>query len=73
MDRKAKLAMSKLELKELLKLAQSDRERESLHYVVYKASGISATAARKQYGLERMDEQVQRIENCVKLKLFMKV
>lgn len=52
MDRKAKLAMSKLELKELLKLAQSDRERESLCYVVYKASGISATAARKQYGLE---------------------
>lgn len=73
MDRKAKLAMSKLELKELLKLAQSDRERGSLCYVVYKASGISATAACKQYGLDRMDEQVQRIENCVKLKLFMKV
>jgi len=66
-DRKAKkLAMSKLELKELLTLAQSDRERESLRYVAYKASGISATAARKQYGLERMDERVQRIENCVK-------
>ena len=52
-------AMSKLELKELLTLAQSDCERESLCYVVCKASGISSTAARKQYGLERMDEQVK--------------
>jgi hypothetical protein len=45
-------AIEKSTLQALLSMAQSDRERETLRYVVYKASGLTSTRARKLYGFE---------------------
>ncbi len=49
----------------LLKLAQSDRERECLKYAVVKASGISATEARRRYGFENMTTRLARVEKAI--------
>ena len=38
-------------VKMLLGLAQSDRERECIKYAIFKASGMTATRSRRQYGL----------------------
>ena len=38
--------MSKDELKEVLKLASSDKERECIRYTAFRASGLSSTRAR---------------------------
>ena len=59
-------SMSKQELKHLLSLAQSDKERECIRYAVYKASGISATQARKKFGFENMSERCCRVEEALK-------
>ena len=50
-------SVSKQELKHLLGLAQSNKERECLLYAEYKASGLSATQARKHFGLDNMSER----------------
>ena len=44
-------------MKELLSFAKSDREREVLRYSVYRASGLTSSAARKLYGWERMSDR----------------
>ena len=49
--------IDKTEVKAILKLAQSDRERELIRYSVFKASGLSTTAARKTFGFEKMRER----------------
>lgn len=49
----------------ILTLAQSDRERELIHYSVYKASGLSATSARKTFGFERMTERSHQVEQAI--------
>ena len=48
-------AISSSEVKSILSLAQSDRERELIRYSVFKASGLSVTAARKVFGFQGMD------------------
>lgn len=52
----------KAEVKALLGLAQSDRERELIRYSVFKASGVSSTKARKSFGFERMNHRATRVE-----------
>ncbi len=52
-------------VKMLLSLAQSDRERECLRYAIFKASGMSATRARHQYGFERMTERSAQVEQAI--------
>lgn len=52
-------------LKGLLTLAQSDREKKLIRCSVYKASGLSSTAARKQLGLEQMNEHWEHVEECI--------
>ena len=52
-------------VKILLRLAQSDRERECIKYAVCKTSGISATGARCLYGFENMDEGSSRVEQAI--------
>ena len=59
-------SMTKEELKHLLGVAQSDKERECIRYAVYKASGLSATQARKQFGFENMSERYDRVEEALK-------
>ncbi len=57
--------MDKNCVKMLLSLAQSDRERECLKYAIFKASGMSSTGARHQYGFERMTERSARVEQAI--------
>ena len=58
----ATVAFCKTEVKALLGLALSDRERELIRYSVFKASGISSTAARKSLGFEHMNQRAERVE-----------
>ena len=52
-------------VKQLLKLAQSDRERECIRYTVFKASGLTQTQARKKYGFEKMGKRARKVENVI--------
>ena len=57
--------ISASEVKSILSLAQSDRERELLRYSVCKASGLSSTAARKVFGFQGMTERSHRVEQAI--------
>ena len=52
-------------MKMLLNLTQSSRERECLRVAIFKASGISATKARRLYGFEKMDERAVIVEQSI--------
>ena len=58
-------SISKSDIKQLLSLAQGDREKECLRYVIYKTSGMSQTCARRQFGFEKMKERSERVQNCI--------
>ena len=49
----------------LLSLAQTDCERECIKYSIMKASGMTATRARREYGFERMAERTTRVEQAI--------
>lgn len=57
--------VAKSELKALLGLAQSDRERELIRYSVFRSSGLSASRARRHLGLENMQQRSERIFQCI--------
>ena len=57
--------LSKSELQNLLTLAQSDSDRELVRYTVFKTSGLTASAARRQYGFDNMSERAARVEACI--------
>ena len=58
--------LSKQELKSLLSVCKSDRERACIRYAVFKASGLSATHARKQFGFQDISRQVKDVEEALK-------
>ena len=57
--------MTKDHLGQLLSLAQSNRERECIKYVIFKTSGLSASAARKFYGFSDMTQRADRVERAI--------
>lgn len=57
--------MTKVEFKQILSLAQSDHERELIRFTAFKSSGLSATSARKHFGLENMLERSNRVQRCI--------
>ena len=57
-------------VKMLLSLAHSDRERETLRYAIFKASGVSQTEARRRYGFEGMKELQMSKKQLLMLKKF---
>jgi hypothetical protein len=58
-------ALSKQELKSLLSVCKSDRERTCMRYTVFKVSGLSATNARKQFGFQNISKQVKEaLKQC---------
>lgn len=61
----AKSGISRNELKQLLSIAQSERERECVKYAVYKASSITPSQARRQFGLENMKMRALHVEECI--------
>ena len=57
--------MDKPLIQSLLGLCQSERERECVWYTVFKASGLSATQARKQFGFESMSQRTKKVEDVI--------
>ena len=51
---KSSSSIGRPDIKALLGLAQSDRERELIRYSVFKASGSTPTAARKNFGFDNI-------------------
>lgn len=57
--------VSKDLVKSLLGICQSDRERECIKYTMFKASGLSSTQIRKQYGFEGMIRRSKKVEGAI--------
>lgn len=58
--------ITKASLREILSLAQSDRERELIRYTAYVSGQFSQTSARKLLGLDNMKRRTAEIERCTK-------
>ena len=65
MSRQSSVCIKKHELKALLGLGQSDRERELVRYTAFKSSGLSTTGARKHLGLESMKQRSDNVLKCI--------
>ena len=61
----SQVALSKDMLRDLLQLARSDRERECIRYTAWKASGLSASAGRKHFGLDNLSKRANHVEHCI--------
>ncbi len=59
------VSLEKSMVKMLLRIAQSDRERESMRYVIYKASGMTASQARRAYGFQNMQSRALAVEDAI--------
>ena len=60
------IGLDKAKVKSLLGLARSYRERELIRYSVFKSSRLTLTGARRCFGLERMPESVEEVEEFIK-------
>ena len=56
----------------LLKMCGSDKERDLLRYTAVKSSGLSATQAYKQLGLQNMDQRITKVDNVVEHAKFIR-
>ena len=66
MGTKSHSPFSKEDMKHLLTLAQSHREREVLRHIICKTSQLSATAACKLYGWQKMTNRSAAVEEYLK-------
>ena len=57
---------TKAALREILSIAQSDRERELIRYTAFISGNFTQTAARTQLGLESMNRRAVKVESCIK-------
>lgn len=57
--------LEKSVVKMLLGIAKSDRERACLRFAIFKASGMTPTAARRRYGFENMSAHVEEVEDTL--------
>ena len=57
--------ISKQELKQLLTITKTERERELIRYTVFKTSGVTPTKARRWLGFENMQSRALHVESCV--------
>ena len=60
-----KKTLTKADVRSILSLAQSDRERETISYAVYKASGITSNQAQKHFGLSNMAPRALEVEKSI--------
>lgn len=49
----------------LLKLCHSNRERQTIHYAIYQASGLSEIQGRKSFGFENITAHAERAEAAI--------
>ena len=57
--------LGKQEVKSLLSVCTSDQERAYLRYAVFKASGLSATQARKHFGFQNITKHTKNVEEAL--------
>ena len=57
--------LDKTSVQKLLGLATSDRDRECIRYALFKASAMTQTWARREYGFENMDARAIEVEKCL--------
>ena len=60
--------ITKEEVKRLMLLTHSDRERELIHYVVHKASGGTQKKTSTTYGFRKMEEHSAHVEHAFLLR-----
>ena len=60
-----KLCMTKQQLKGVLSIAQNEREKELIRYTAVVSSGLSATGARKHFGLDTMQQWMKNVEHAL--------
>ena len=63
---KKKLLMSKQQLRRILSIATSSRERVCIRMTAVLVSGLSATSTRRHFGFDRVTERVEAINNIAK-------
>ena len=61
--------LTKQEVKGLLELAESDRERECIRGTIHKAPGLSQSGSRKHFGFEQMTKRAAKADDCIKESL----
>ena len=61
-----KQGIAKEELKQLLTITQSDRERKCIRYAIYKTSGATPTKAHCIFGFQNMKTRAAHVETCIK-------
>ena len=49
----------------ILTLPQSNRERETIRYAVYKASGVTPNQAHKHFGFDNISSRALEVEKCI--------
>ena len=59
------ITFDKQHLKDILSIAQNERERECIRYTAFAVSGLSATGARKRFGLERITERALCVQRTI--------
>ena len=59
------LGLHQIHLKDILSIAQNERERECIRYTAFAVSGLSATGARKRFGLERITERALHVQRTI--------
>jgi hypothetical protein len=64
-NKKCSNSLGKETVNDLLKLAESNGERERLKYAIVKAAGISHSQAKSVYGFDNMSSRVNKVENAL--------
>ena len=62
---KRKVGMTKSELKQLLTIATTEKERKYIRYAVYEASNLTPTQAKLHLGLDSMKSRALRVQECI--------
>lgn len=62
---KREVGMTKTELKQLLVIATTEKERECIRYAVYKASNLTPTQAKLHFGLDSMKSRALKVQECI--------
>ena len=57
------VSITKADIRDILSLTTSDKERELVRYAVWKASGLSATGAARHFGFQEMTKRGECVEN----------
>ena len=63
---KKESSITRAALREILSMAQSDRERELIRYTAFVSGNFTQNSARRLLGLEGMNRRVSEVEKCMR-------